>query len=239
MRADLKRTWPFDSATEEKVMFEFRRVSHFGMTIAATIVVVVAFAGAAIYFNSVHYHSLAISAVRVESKLEIGSGVSIGNGYILSANHLIGDKEKVVDIKTSTGEKTKADLLWSNADYDIAAFKLRDDLPMQTAFLDCRTLAVGEHIIAIGNPSKIEFLQTNGQVAGVARAATPWPIVVPVDMVIVQGMSGGPTFDDRGKLVGINIGILPAPYEDSPFGGTDSGIGFIVPSSAICELLAR
>lgn len=64
-----------------------------------------------------------------------------------------------------------------------------------------------------------------------------WKAVVPVNGTMIPGMSGGPEFNASGEIAGINVGTMMMSNEMGF--GTFTGYGFIVPSSAICQLLAR
>lgn len=162
-----------------------------------------------------------------------GSGVHIGNGYILTAEHVASKGE--VTIKSDAGDIRPGTVLWSNADYDIALIRAKPDR-LGVADLNCADLAPGQAVIAFGNPTELEFISTNGRVAGTVRSVGEWKVVFPVDMTILPGMSGGPVLDTNGRVAGINVGVLTAPIG---FASSFTGIGVAVPSSVVCELLAR
>lgn len=161
-----------------------------------------------------------------------GTGVHIGNGYVLTATHV--SQGSPVRLALTDGTEVAAETLWENKSYDIAL--LRTSAKMQAAPLACRTATVGERVTAHGNPLILDFVSSDGKVAGVAREFGPWKEVLPVDMTIVMGMSGGPTFDIHGNVVGINVGVLVAPMG---FGASLTGFGAIVPSSVVCALMGR
>lgn len=162
-----------------------------------------------------------------------GSGVHIGGGRIVTAAHVVGDAESV-DVKMDDGAIVTADVIWSDTQYDVALVQISHEL--MVAALSCREPRVDEAVTARGNPLLLEFITTRGYVAGGGRQAGPWKYVVPVDITILMGMSGGPVFDGRGSVIGINIGVLQAP---TGFGASVTGIGLIVPSSVICYLLTE
>lgn len=173
------------------------------------------------------------STVKVLAGRGHGSAVHIGNGYYITATHVVG-KETDVEVKTDDGLLSKATVLWSNKAYDIALLRGPDDV--QAAELDCRVASEGEAIHARGNPMDLEFIDAQGYVAGAERTIGPWESGLPVDMTIIMGMSGGPVFDADGDVVGIMVGVLVAPLG---FGGSLTGLGTIVPASAVCALLGR
>ena len=77
---------------------------------------------------------------------------------------------------------------------------------------------------------------TYGAIVGVAREVEGWGAVVPVDMTILPGMSGGGVFSLNGEVVGITVGVLAYP---TLAGATLTGVGFAVPSIVVCGLLGR
>lgn len=162
-----------------------------------------------------------------------GSGFHIGDGYIVSAAHVVGS-EKELTIKLDDGSEQSATVLWSNSQYDVAL--LRTDPNMISATLSCRVPAKHERVYAQGSPLQMEFLRTWGNVAGIESSIGPWKSAVPVDMTIIMGMSGGPVFDTGGRVIGVNIGVATAPVGLSR---NITGIGIIVPAKSVCELLAR
>ena len=179
----------------------------------------------------------ASSVVMVKDGGGHGSGVHIGNGYILTAAHVVGIK-KEMDLKLSDGSAAKADVLWVNSDYDIAL--MRASVPLsKSSHLQCREPYVGEEVSAIGNPMEFEFVSAFGRISGGSRGFGHWKSVVITDMTTVMGASGGPMFDSRGNVVGIVVGVgvmpLPAGFTIVP---ALTGYGVAVPGDEICNLLA-
>lgn len=172
------------------------------------------------------------STVKIVMEQGHGSGVHIGNGYVITAAHVVGDKAPT--IKLDDGSEQDAEVMWTNKAHDIAL--LRTASTMSASSLDCRVAANGEHVTAEGNPTVLEFVSSAGRIAGAERTFGPWVRVLPVDMTIVMGMSGGPVFAADGRVVGISVGVLVAPVG---FAASLTGFGAVVPSAAVCELLAR
>ncbi|MBY3263890.1 trypsin-like peptidase domain-containing protein [Rhizobium laguerreae] len=185
------------------------------------------------------------SVVKVEREDEVhGSGVHIGDGLIITAAHVTKGAGKVA-IKSASGESGAATVLWANTDYDIAL--LRTDLKIAGASkLDCRTAVLGEQVQSSGNPSQLEFVSSFGRIAGGARELKPWKTVLITDVTMVMGQSGGPLFEADGRVIGINVGVMPITSkvgEDDKgndiFATSITGYGTAVPSSAVCLLLAK
>lgn len=161
-----------------------------------------------------------------------GSSVHIGNGYYLTAAHVVAGKTGI-KIKDETGDTADAELLWFSKKYDIAM--LRSDKRVQKANLECRDPVFQEVIQMRGNPSNLEHVSTWGRVAGKAvEVPNFWAEAVPVDGAMAGGMSGGGVFDMEGDLIGVNVGGM---LQSVGFGASFVGISYIVPSNTVCNLM--
>lgn len=164
-----------------------------------------------------------------------GSAVYIGNGYFVSAAHVVG-QEPVVNLLLTDGRQIKGDVLWANTGYDIALIKTGPLRNIEASRLSCTIPSVGDPIYAKGNPSNVDFITVFGRIAGKERSAGLWKSVVITDIATVPGQSGGPVFDQYGRMIGITVGVMLAP---SGFTRSIVGIGYVVPGQAICGLMAR
>lgn len=197
---------------------------------------VVAFAAALLTACSLPVrHAPADATVKVITKGGHGSGFHIGDGYLITAAHVVGSAEKV-SLKTSLGGSTEAEVLWSNKAYDVALLRLSGPAELQTAPLVCRVPQIGEAITAKGNPATAEFITVWGKVAGSERSFGPWRSVVVTNIATVPGQSGGPVFDAGGNVIGVTVGVMASPVG---FSVSLVGIGYVVPARTVCDLLAR
>lgn len=174
------------------------------------------------------------ATVKVQLENGHGSGVHIGDGFIVTAAHVVGDT-KEVQVKSKGGVLHKADVLWVNKARDIALLRTAP-AGLGVAHLSCKLAKVGEPIVAYGNPLKVEFVAAYGKIAGEPRETTPWVSVYVTDITTVMGQSGGPVFGADGNLIGITVGVMAAQVG---FSGSLVGYGFVVPSAEVCGLLAR
>lgn len=173
-----------------------------------------------------------------------GSGTHIGEGYILTAAHVV-DAAKSMKIKTSNGRFRYARVLWTNTQYDVALMRTGEE-GMAAAHLSCGVMHEGDPIRADGNPLNIEFVSSSGKISGGLRdmpvlgdGRGPRKAYV-TDMTTVMGQSGGGVFDVNGDLVGITSAVAIAPLQfGSSYVPSLTGFGFVVPSSVVCELMAR
>lgn len=164
-----------------------------------------------------------------------GSGVHLGNGVIITARHVVADLTEV-KLKSAAGDIQPAEVLWVSKKYDIAFVRASNPKRFGTSVLACREPQPGETIIAKGNPANMEFVSVWGHVAGHSRTLGPWGSVVVTDITTVPGQSGGPVYDAAGMVVAITVGVMVVPVG---FGGSLVGVGYAVPGSVVCDLMAR
>jgi serine protease Do len=168
--------------------------------------------------------------------LSMGSGFIIDKaGFIVTNNHVI-DGAKKITVKLPDGRSFDAKLIGTDASTDVAVLKVKSDKPLPSVeFGDDRQLRVGDWVIAVGNPFGLSNTVTAGIVSSLGRdlpGSGPYNDFIQIDAPINRGNSGGPTFDLRGQVVGMNSMIF------SPSGGS-VGIGFAIPSSVIHDVVAQ
>jgi len=157
------------------------------------------------------------------------SGVIIrSDGYILTNNHVVQGTESIK--VTLHDGKTQYDgrIVGADPSSDLAVIKVNArNLPV-AKFGDSDTLAVGDWVIAIGNPLRFGPTVTAGVVSAVGRNLDNRALVdaIQTDAAINQGNSGGALADINGNVVGINTAIA----QTQP-GGGNIGIGFAIPSN--------
>lgn len=175
------------------------------------------------------------AVVKIEVDGGHGSGAHIGNGYILTAAHVIGTAQ-TAQVKTDDGQKREAAVLWVNTKYDVALIRVFKHHDISVAPLDCRIPKVGEAVRGYGNPLIIEFMQSWGRVGSKQAQFGNWAEAIVLDMTVAPGMSGGPVFDSAGRVVGIMVG-LPLMR----LGLTPSAVPFTfaVPARTACNLMGR
>lgn len=164
-----------------------------------------------------------------------GSGVHIGDRFVLTAAHVLGGAETTT-LKADDGSVRDAAVLWVNKKFDVALLRYERDENIASSPLVCRQSYVGELLKATGNPGTLEFVSTEGKVSGLPREVGPWAAVMVFDGTIVPGMSGGPLLDRYGNVVGLTVGLMAVPLG---FSSAPMPISYIVPSPVVCDLLAR
>lgn len=161
-----------------------------------------------------------------QSRQALGSGFVIGSdGYIITNNHVVEDAE---EIQVVFGERTNvpARLVGRDPATDIAVLKVDPQPNMAIVeWGDSDAAEPGSWAIAIGSPFGLGGTVTVGVVSARSRdiQSGPYDDYIQTDASINQGNSGGPLFNARGKIIGVNTAIF------SP-SGVNIGIGFAVPS---------
>ncbi len=168
-------------------------------------------------------------------EISAGSGFIIDkSGLIVTNNHVI-DASKKITVKLPDGRSFTAKLIGTDPATDIALIKVTSATPLPTVeFGDDRALRVGDWVVAVGNPFGLSNSVTAGIVSSIGRdiGAGNYNDFIQIDAPINRGNSGGPTFDLRGQVIGMNSMIF------SPSGGS-VGIGFAIPASTIHDVLEQ
>lgn len=155
----------------------------------------------------------------------LGSGVIVSpEGYLLTNNHVIEGADEI-EVQLADGRQTRAQLIGTDIETDIAVLKIDlDKLPV-IAFGSMPALQVGDVVLAIGNPFNVGQTVTAGIVSALGRnqlGLSTFENFIQTDAAINPGNSGGALVDAQGNLVGINTAIF------SRTGGS-LGIGFAIP----------
>ncbi|WP_153555683.1 Do family serine endopeptidase [Roseimaritima sediminicola] len=157
----------------------------------------------------------------------IGSGVIIDSaGIVLTNNHVVAGGGKVI-VRTQQGREYEAMEVYTDPKTDIAVVRIEGDDTLVSAPLgDSETAAVGDWVVALGQPFGLESTVTAGIISAKNRGIgiTDRENFIQTDAAINPGNSGGPLVNLHGEVVGINTAI-------SSRGGGNNGVGFAVPSN--------
>jgi len=160
-------------------------------------------------------------------RVALGSGFIIDpSGYVVTNNHVVANADKVTVI-FQDNSKHPAKVIGRDSKTDLALLKIdaKEPLPY-VSWGDSNAAQVGDWVLAVGNPFGLGGTVSTGVVSARGRDihAGPYDDFLQIDASINRGNSGGPTFDLKGEVIGINTAIY------SPNGGS-VGIGFAIPSS--------
>lgn len=169
-----------------------------------------------------------------EPEFNTGSGVLVSQEGIILTNHHVIDGAHNIEIALSDGRKTKATVVGSDPETDIAVLKISlPNLPQAIVLGNIDSVKVGDVTLAIGNPFGVGQTVTSGIISALGRdklGINTFENFIQTDAAINPGNSGGALVDTRGNLIGINTAIF------SKSGGS-MGIGFAIPVSLAKQVM--
>lgn len=185
------------------------------------------------------YERVAKSTVTVAATLKkngqeshsTGTGIiATSDGYIITNSHVVlNSKSSTVEVTTLDEQTYDAVVVGVDRTTDLAVIKTNDYDFAPAEFGDAEELAIGEWVIAIGNPGGARFSSslTRGVISGLNRTVGKYSengmTYIQTDAAINPGNSGGPLVNMHGQVVGINSSkIITDGYE---------GMGFAIPVS--------
>ncbi len=164
----------------------------------------------------------------------LGSGFIISaDGYVLTNAHVVEAAEEIT-VKLTDKRELKAKVIGSDRRTDIALLKIdANGLPF-VRFGNPERLRVGEWVVAIGSPFGFENTVTAGIVSAKGRSLPQENFVpfIQTDVAVNPGNSGGPLFNLRGEVVGINSAIY------SRTGGF-MGLSFAIPIDVANDIVQQ
>jgi putative serine protease PepD len=174
-----------------------------------------------------------------------GGGTAQGTGFIydtkgdiVTNDHVVSGSSSV-SVKLSDGSTYKATIVGTDPSTDLAVLHI--DAPasklVPLALTDSSKVAIGDGVVAIGNPFGLDGSVTSGIVSALNREIvapdnTPIEGAIQTDAAINHGNSGGPLLDQQGKVIGVTSQI------QSDSGGND-GVGFAVPSNTVTTIASQ
>ena len=165
----------------------------------------------------------------LEGRVALGSGFIISeDGYIITNYHVIENAE-VVNVVLFDNTEVEADIIGGDEKTDIALIKIEPPFELdKVTFGDSDAIRVGDWVLAIGNPFGRGGSVTAGIVSAKSRdiAAGPYDNFIQTDAAINQGSSGGPMFNTKGEVIGINSALFSTS-------GNNMGIGFAIPINIV------
>ncbi len=172
---------------------------------------------------------------RQRLQTSLGSGVIVSSdGYILTNFHVIEGADEI-QIGLHSGETLRAQVVGSDTDTDLAVLKINQRNLTPIPFGESGPLAVGDVVLAIGNPFGVGQTVTMGIVSATGRSQLGISALenfIQTDAAINPGNSGGALINAYGQLVGINTAIFSKS-------GASHGIGFAIPAQIARDVLQQ
>jgi serine protease Do len=162
-----------------------------------------------------------------------GSGFFVSaDGYIVTNNHVV-ENAKTVTVTMADGKTIDAKVIGTDPKTDLALLKVADKGYYPFVSFAKEAPRVGDWVVAIGNPFGLGGTVTAGIVSADGRdiGDGPYDSFLQIDAPINKGNSGGPTFNLKGEVVGVNTAIF------SPSGGS-VGVGFAIPATTVDLVVA-
>ena len=171
------------------------------------------------------------------------SGKSSGTGIVLSAdgylitNHHVIENAQVIAVQTSDDRQFQASIIGSDEASDLAVLKVESDDLQPAEFGDSGKLAVGDRVVAIGDPlgAQLRGTMTSGIVSAINRdleVNDRTMTLIQTDAALNNGNSGGPLINCYGQVIGINTMKLRSYYST-----TAEGLGFAIPMAVAKPIL--
>lgn len=167
------------------------------------------------------------SVVELTNGNELCTGVQIrgysGRKYILTAAHCLGIMDSFQNAKviTASGRELMRRFISQDKENDLALF---EDVPGLPAILLAKKVSIGEDATVLGHGHGYPTYPTNAKVITMTAPADLGYKVIVINHTIAPGNSGGPAFDNSGKLIGIAD-------------ATDEYFGYLIPLSSVYRFL--
>ena len=238
LRTEIKQDYRVSEYRAEKINFdettaeeEKNEVTMSHKTIADSIKAIVGISKLKQSGSSIFVH-------QAEEKLGLGSGVIMtDNGYILTNQHVAGNKYSSCYVTLEDGKIYDGNVVWSDSNIDLAIVKINKANLPYLELGDSDSLQLAEEVYAIGNPLGMEFQKTitKGIISSLDRTIkledetqnVYMEDLIQTDATINEGNSGGALINTNGQLIGINsVKIRNA-----------EGIGFAVPINIVKPII--
>ncbi|WP_255595988.1 S1C family serine protease [Cellulomonas sp. C5510] len=170
-----------------------------------------------------------------------GSGVIVDSeGHVVTNNHVVsGAQDGQVQVTLTDGRIFTADVVGTDPTTDLAVIQLQDapdDLSPAT-FGSVGDVAVGDPVMAVGNPLGLANTVTTGIVSALDRPVSTTESgasdavvtnAIQIDAAVNPGNSGGPLFDAQGRVIGITSSIATTSSQSGSI-----GLGFAIPVDVV------
>ncbi|TAJ19637.1 MAG: trypsin-like serine protease [Dehalococcoidia bacterium] len=185
------------------------------------------------------------SVVLIEGSTQGTAGTSSGTGMVIDregrilTNYHVIEGQKDIKVTLADGTAAKATVVGSDPGSDLAVIKVNvaSNLLAPVAFADSDSVRAGDSVFAIGNPFNQNFSVSAGIISATGRVTTSSFTgrairdVMQTDTAMNPGNSGGPLFNLKGEVVGVNSSI------ENPSGRFFVGLGYAIPSNTAQRFL--
>jgi serine protease Do len=181
-----------------------------------------------------------LSGVNRDQSRDDGATASLGSGFVVRADGMIVTNRHVIlgarkiHVHLPDGRDVTADIVGADALTDIALLRVHAGFLPALRLGSSEDVAVGDAVIAIGNPFGLGQSVSAGIVSARARALEDDPYInfLQTDAAVNRGNSGGPLLSTSGSVVGVTSVIF------SPSGGS-VGLGFAIPAETVAAVIRQ
>ncbi len=175
-----------------------------------------------------HFGSPVPDAPAPKSGIALGSGFFISDdGYVVTNNHVVANGTSL-EVTTDSGKTYQAKVIGTDPQTDLALIKVSGGTDFHYVRLATDVPRIGDWVLPVGNPFGLGGTVTAGIVSARGRdiGAGPYEDFIQIDAPVNRGNSGGPSFNVRGEVIGVNTAIF------SPSGGS-VGVAFDIPADTV------
>jgi serine protease Do len=165
--------------------------------------------------------------------MSLGSGFFISDdGYVVTNDHVVHEGQTLTVI-LDDGTEFPAEVIGTDDKTDLALLKIDADRKFTYVKFAEDPVRVGDWVVAVGNPFGLGGTVTAGIISANGRqiGAGPYDDFIQIDAAVNRGNSGGPAFNFKGEVIGVNTAIF------SPSGG-NVGIAFAIPANMAERIVA-
>ena len=169
-----------------------------------------------------------------QTEVALGSGFFIsGDGYIVTNNHVVAHGENF-EVTTDDGKTYPAKVIGTDPQTDPALIKVSAQTDFSYVRFAEAEPRIGDWVLPVGNPFGLGGTVTAGIVSARGRdiGAGPYDDFIQIDAPVNKGNSGGPSFNVKGEVIGVNTAIY------SPSGGS-VGVAFDIPAETVKLVVAE
>jgi S1-C subfamily serine protease len=188
-----------------------------------------------VYVDSIRYAQSSFGVVKSEAS---GSGFIVSSdGYVVTNDHVIADATNIT-VVLPDGEELPASIKGADPLNDVAVLKINPAHPLTPVKVgDSDKIEVGDFVVAIGSPYRLQNTMTFGVISAMNRTLTSTggfviEKVIQTDAAVNPGNSGGPLINLQGEVIGINTAII------SQSGGSE-GVGFTIPINTVRNIYTQ
>ncbi len=171
-------------------------------------------------------------AAGTEKQRGLGSGFVIDSSGVIMTNAHVVDGAERIEVSFEDGRKFPGTLIGKDERSDVALIRITPAAPLPQITVGTGRLRPGDWVIAIGSPFGMEYTVTTGVISNTYREAGDLLPSIQIDAAVNPGNSGGPLFNMKGEVIGVNSQIFSKT-------GVFAGIALAIPIGDAMKIAAE